>query len=103
MKSERLRNNTIYVFRCSQSGLYALTHDRTGQSLPSKIYPRLCWQLERIMTLRRDKSSKKQDLIRATLHAIRERGFYLSHAAIEPLELLPLEDRPASQKDLRED
>jgi hypothetical protein len=55
------------------------------------------------MTLRRDKSSKKQDLTRATLHAIRERGFYLSHAAIEPLELLPLEDRPASQKDLRED
>jgi hypothetical protein len=65
----------IYVFRCGESGLYALTADPTGEILPSQIYPQVSWHLERRVTLERDKSSAKQELINATLDAINKRGF----------------------------
>jgi hypothetical protein len=74
--------SSIYVFRCGESGLYALTADRTGQILPSQIYPKVRWRFERRLTLRRDKNSARQEIINATLDAIRKRGFYLTDAAI---------------------
>jgi hypothetical protein len=70
----------IYVFRCNDSALYAFTADSSGQSLPSKIYPRVSWRLERRVTLHRDPNSQNDKVITATLKAIVEYGFYLTHA-----------------------
>jgi hypothetical protein len=92
MKHKRSRNNTVYVFRCGESGLYALTQDRTGKVLPSKIYPRVHWQLKRRISLGREKYPIKMDLIKATLKAIRTQGFYLTHAADDSVALLGRND-----------
>jgi hypothetical protein len=75
------RAKTIYVFRCKGTGLYALTTDRTGHILPSRIYPRIHWRFERRVTVQ--KNSPKQKNVRATLDAIAEHGFYLTHKAID--------------------
>jgi hypothetical protein len=72
---------TIYVFRCSGTGLYALTTDPTGRILPSRIYPRIRWRFERSATLRVEKNSPKQEIMRATPDAIAKQGFYLTHGA----------------------
>jgi|ERR1700684_1297313 hypothetical protein len=80
MSDKAARENSVYVFRCGESGLYAFTDDRTGQILPSRIYPRIRWRLERCVSLRRDKKSPKREILKATLDAIKSRGFYLTHA-----------------------
>ena len=74
---------TIYVFRCGNSGLYALTADRTGSILPSQLYSRIHWRYERSLTLRRERGGANQELIRATLKAVAKHGFYLTHAAVQ--------------------
>jgi hypothetical protein len=73
---------TIYIFRCSGTGLYALTTDPTGHILPSRIYPRIRWQFERRATLRVE-NSPKPEIVRATLDVIAKHGFYLTHEAID--------------------
>ena len=75
------RAKTIYVFRCKGTGLYALTTDPTGHILPWRIYPRILWRFERRVTVQ--KNSSKQTIVRATLEAIAEHGFYLTHKAID--------------------
>jgi len=76
----------IYVFRYRATALYALTADSTGRNLLSLASP-ASWQFEWSITLRLDKSSPKQELIRATLAAIGKHGFYLTHAALQDLPL----------------
>lgn len=73
---------TIYVFRCGESGLYAFTADPKGHILPSRIYPRVRWRLERRVTLRLDRNSPNGKIVRATLDAIAKDGFRLTHAAV---------------------
>jgi hypothetical protein len=85
------KSQTIYVFRCGKSALYALTTDSTGQILPS-LSPPAAWQFERSITLRLDKSSAKHELIKATLDAIAKHGFYLTHAAIHALPVATAHD-----------
>jgi hypothetical protein len=72
--------NLIYVFRCNDSALYAFTGDCTGQILPSHIYPRIRWGLERCVTFQRHQNRANMKIITATLNAIVKRGFYLTHA-----------------------
>jgi hypothetical protein len=98
MRPRRSRNNTVYVFRCGESGLYALTQDRTGKLLPSEIYPRVHWQLKRRITLGRGKYPIKTDLIKSTLKAIRMQGFYLTHAADDSVALLAQDDQPRTNR-----
>jgi hypothetical protein len=74
---------TIYVFRCTGTGLYALTTDPTGHTLPSRIYPRIRWRFERRVTLRVETNSPKQEIVRATVDAIAKHGFCLTHKAID--------------------
>jgi hypothetical protein len=73
---------TIYVFRCGESGLYALTADPKGHILPSQIYPRMRWRFEQRVTLRLDRNSPAAKIVRATLDAIVKHGFHLAHAAV---------------------
>jgi hypothetical protein len=70
----------IYVFRCNDSALYTLTADSSGHLLPSKIYPRINWRLERRVTLHCNHTSDIDKVVTATLKAIVEYGFYLTHA-----------------------
>ena len=72
----------IYVFRCHESGLYAFTADRKGRMLPSQIYPQIVWRFERILTLRLDENSSRDQILRAALDGVAKRGFHLIHAAI---------------------
>jgi hypothetical protein len=73
---------TIYLFRCGESGLYAFTADPNGHILPSRIYPRARWRFERLVTMRPERSSLKRKMAKATLDAIVEHGFHLAHAAV---------------------
>ena len=81
------RSKTIYVFRCGESGLYALTTDPTAHILPSQIYPRIRWRFEQDVTLRLNKNSPKQKIVKAALDAIAKYGFYLIHGATMRAEL----------------
>jgi hypothetical protein len=72
---------TIYVFHCSDSGLYAFTADPKGHFLPSRIYPQIVWRFQRSVTLRLDGNSPKWKFLTAMLDAIAKHGFYLIHAA----------------------
>lgn len=72
----------IYVFRCNESGLYALTADREGRMLPSQMYPQITWQFEHALTLRLDGNSWRDQILRVTLDGVAERGFHLIHAAL---------------------
>ena len=92
MSNRETKANSIYVFRCGESGLYAFTADRTGRILPSRIYPQVRWRLERRVTLRRDKNSANQEIINATLDAIRRHGFYLTDGGAGALELSDVSD-----------
>jgi hypothetical protein len=89
------RSKTIHVFRGDGTALFALTRDRTGQSLPSQIGRPIIWNFERSITLRSDKADQRRDSTRATLSAIEKYGFYLTHAA---LPSVPVQDliSPAS-------
>jgi hypothetical protein len=83
-----------YIFRCGETGLYALTADRTGDILPSQIYPQVRWRFERPLAHRRDQNAAKLEFIKATLDAVRRRGFYLTHAGARSLELSDASDTP---------
>jgi hypothetical protein len=75
---------TIYLFRCGDSGLYALTADSSGSVLPSRIYPQIRWRFERLVTMRTDSNSLKQKIVQAILDSIAEEGFKLIHASVNP-------------------
>jgi len=75
--------NFIYVFRCNDGPLYALTSDSTGQLLPLHIYPRISWRREWCVTLQRYKNSAHKKIIAAALNSITKRGFYLTHVGSE--------------------
>jgi hypothetical protein len=75
---------TIYLFRCSDSGLYALTADSSGSALPSRIYPQIRWRFERLVTVRTDNNSLKQKIVQAILDSIAKEGFKLIHASVSP-------------------
>ena len=79
--------HSVYVFRCGESGVYAFTADRTGRILP-RIYPRLRWNLKRQVTFQQDKNAAKQETVKATLDAIRKRGFCLAFAGAKSVGLL---------------
>ena len=87
MSSNDKKANLIYVFRCNDSALYAFTGDPSGQILPSHIYPRVSWRLERCVTLHRYQKQVNKKVITATLKAIRKHGFYLTHAGDELVRL----------------
>jgi hypothetical protein len=72
---------TIYVFRCSDSGLYAFTDDPKGHILPSRIYPQIRWRFQRSVSLQLNGNSLKGKILRAMLDAIAQHGFHLIHAA----------------------
>jgi hypothetical protein len=72
----------LYVFRCSESGLYALATDPEGHKLPSRLYPRIHWSLVRCVVLRKDESSSNTAIVNVALDAIAEHGFHLAHAAV---------------------
>jgi hypothetical protein len=88
MSDNKSKALSIYMFRCNDSGLYAFTGDRTGQILPSHIYPRISWRLERSVTLQRPQNPASKKIITATLDAIKKRGFYLTHACAELVRLV---------------
>jgi hypothetical protein len=73
---------TVYLFRCSESGLYAFTADPSGHILPSQIYPQIRWRFERRVTLRSDENSLRHKIVSKILEAIAEQGFHLTHAAV---------------------
>ena len=75
---------TIYLFRCGDSGLYALTADSSGSALPSRIYPQIRWRFERLVTVRTDSNYLKQKIVQAILDSIAEEGFKLIHASVHP-------------------
>ena len=75
---------TIYLFRCGDSGLYALTADSSGSGLPSRIYPQIRWRFERLVTVRTDSNSLKQRVMQAILDSIAKEGFKLIHASVSP-------------------
>ncbi len=81
------KGNLIYVFRCNESALYALTRDRTGQTIPSHIYPRISWRLERCVTLHRRDNPENKKLIDIALKAIKKHGFFLIPAGGELVRL----------------
>ena len=74
---------TVYLFRCGESGLYAFAADREGRFLPSRLYPRMLWRLERAAILRVDRNSHHREYLRAALEAISKHGFHLSHIALD--------------------
>jgi hypothetical protein len=74
---------TIYLFRCGETGLYAFTADPNGQTLPSGIYPQIKWRLARRVTQHPTTNSPGRKIARAILDAIAKHGFHLSHAAVD--------------------
>jgi hypothetical protein len=75
---------TIYLFRCGDSGLYGLTADSSGSTLPFQLYPQIRWRFERLVTVRTDGNSLKQKIVQAILDTIAEEGFKLFHASVSP-------------------
>jgi hypothetical protein len=49
------------------------------------------WQFDRIITLGRERSATRQEVTKATLNAIKRRGFYLTHAATDSHGILARE------------
>jgi hypothetical protein len=76
MSNNESKVSSIYMIRCNGTRLYAFTRDRAGRSLPSHIYPRICWRLERSVTLRRHQNPAEKRIRTAILDAIKRRGFY---------------------------
>ena len=74
--------DTIYLFRCGESGLYAFTADPSGHNLPSRIYPQIRWRFERPVMLQPNRNSQKREVANEILEAIAEHGFHLTHAAV---------------------
>jgi hypothetical protein len=85
-------SKVIHVFRCGTRALYALTADRSGDSLPAQVCGPAGWRFERTVAVELDARSAAYDLAKATFAAIEKHGFYLTHAA---LETLPISAAPA--------
>jgi hypothetical protein len=77
------RPTTIYVFRCDESGLYAFTADPEGHSLPWRLYPRICWRLQRCIMLQQNGRASDAATVGMALDALAEHGFHLAHAAVD--------------------
>lgn len=75
---------TIYLFRCGDSGLYALTADSSGSALPSRIYPQIRWRFERLVTVGTDSNSLTQKIVQTIFDSIAQEGFKLIHASVHP-------------------
>ena len=73
---------TIYIFRCDESGLYAFTTDREGRMLPSQIYPRLHWRFEQAITVSVNGTSARDKILKVALEGIAKRGFHLLPAEL---------------------
>ena len=71
----------IYVFRCGESGLHAFTADRKGRMLPSQIYPQINWRFERVLMLRFEGNSSRDQILRAALDSVAKHGYHLIHTA----------------------
>jgi hypothetical protein len=80
MSENESESKEVYVFRCNDSALYAFTADSSGHFSPSKLYQRINWRLERRVTLHCNHNSDNAKVTTATLKAIVEYGFYLTHA-----------------------
>lgn len=74
--------NTVYVFRCDESGLFAFAADREGSMLPSQLYPQISWHFEHVLVPCFDGNSARDKILRATLDGVAKRGFHLVHAAL---------------------
>jgi hypothetical protein len=84
---EMLAVQTIHVFRCGTSGLYALTIGRSGKTLLPAVCCAAGWRFEKSIRLSERKLSAQGELAIATLAAIAKQGYYLTHAAIGGLPL----------------
>ena len=73
------RAKPIYIFRCGESGLYTFTADPKGHILPSQMYSRIHWRLERTILLRLDGNSPGAKIF----DAIEMHGFHLAHASVD--------------------
>ena len=72
----------LYVFRCGESGLYALAADPQGHALPWRLYPQIRWLLQRSVILRQQENASNTAIVNVVLDAIAEHGFHLAHAAV---------------------
>ena len=79
--------HSVYLFRCGESGVFAVTVDRTGQILP-RVYPRMRWSFQRQVALRSDDNAAKQGTFKAALDSIKRRGFCLTYAGARSVGLL---------------
>ena len=68
-KTDLLPDNTIYIFRCEESGLYAITALRS-------------WRFEEAVTLRFEGDPNRDKILRAALDGVVTNGFYLIHTAL---------------------
>jgi hypothetical protein len=73
----------IYIFRCGETGLYAFTADSKGRILPSRLYPRVQWRLQRRILLRLDRNSPQVKILLTVVDAIEMHGFHLVHASVD--------------------
>jgi hypothetical protein len=73
----------IYIFRCGETGLYAFTADSKGRILPSRLYPRIYWRLQRRILLRLDRNSPQAKILLTVFDAIEMHGFHLVHASVD--------------------
>jgi hypothetical protein len=73
----------IYIFRCGETGLYAFTADSKGRILPSRLYPRVHWRLQRRILLRFDRNSPQAKFMLTVFDAIEMHGFHLVHASVD--------------------
>jgi hypothetical protein len=86
----------IYIFRCGETGLYAFTADSKGRILPSRLYPRVQWRLQRRILLRFDRNSPQAKFMLTVFDAIEMHGFHLVHASVDDQLLLNVGQYPAS-------
>ena len=101
MTDNEPKANSIYLFRCNDSGLYAFTADHTGQILPSHLYPRIRWRFERCVAIQPNQKPAKKEAVTATLDAIKKHGFYLTHAGPEFVGLADGSSGEVEQEDRR--
>ena len=78
-----LPTKPIYIFRCGETGLYAFTADSKGRILPSRLYPRVRWRLQRRILLRLDRNSPQVKILLTVVDAIEMHGFHLVHASVD--------------------
>jgi hypothetical protein len=74
-------HRAIYLFRCGETGLYALSHDRSGGSLPSSVCANR-WRFEREIDITAGNRARYKPI----LADIVRQGFHLIHAAFAAAE-----------------